>query len=262
MRSTRTRLVVAVMLSVMLLSGAGCGRREAKTVSGEGEVDDYHMITVASASSMKPALEQIAKDFKDKTGDQAQLVLGSSGLLARQIENGAPFDVYISANREYIDDLVEKDLVIKAEPYAGGVIVLIGKAAGLEELKEPAVRAVAIANPRSAPYGAAAQEALENAGVFKDIEGKLVVSENVAQVYDFVKTGNTDAGIVAFSLVKGTKMDYSRIDRKLYKPIEQWAGIVGRSETTPTARVFIDYLRSKPVRVLLEEYGFDPVETK
>ena len=260
MRITRARLVVAVMLAVLLLSGAGCGRREAKKTSAR--VDDYPMITVASASSMKPALEQIVKDFKDKTGNQVQLVLGSSGLLARQIENGAPFDVYISANREYIDDLVEKDLVIKAEPYAGGVIVLIGKAAGLEGLKKPAVRAVAIANPGSAPYGAAAQEALENAGVFKDIEGKLVVSENVAQVYDFVKTGNTDAGIVAFSLVKGTKMDYSRIDRKLYKPIEQWAGIVGRSETTPTARVFIDYLRSKPVRVLLEEYGFDPVETK
>ncbi len=260
MRGTRARLVVAVMLAAILLSSAGCGRREAKTASVK--VDDYHVITVASASSMKPALERIAKKFKNKTGDQAQLVLGSSGLLARQIENGAPFDIYISANREYIDDLVEKDLVMKTKPYATGVIVLIGRAATLKELKEPAVEKVAIANPGSAPYGAAAQEALENAGIFKDIEGKLVISENVAQVYDFVKTGNTDAGIVALSLVKGTKMDYSRIDQKLYKPIEQWVGIVGRSETTPTAQAFIDYLLSKPVRAILKEHGFSPAVVK
>ncbi len=260
MRGTRARLMVAVLLAALLLSGAGCARREAKPVSGQPE--DYHVITVASASSMKPALELIAKRFKNKTGDQAQLVLGSSGLLARQIENGAPFDIYISANREYMDGLVEKGLVIKSRPYASGVIVLIGKTATLGGLKEPVIRNIAIANPGSSPYGAAAQEALINAEIFKDIEGKLVISENVAQVYDFVKTGNTDAGIVALSLVKGTKMDYSRIDQKLYKPIEQWVGMVERSETTPTAQAFIDYLRSEPVRVLLKKHGFGQPEAK
>ena len=251
--------MVAVMLAAVLLAGAGCGRREAKPVSSRVE---YHTIVVASASSMKPVLERIAKNFNNKTSNQVELVLGSSGLLARQIESGAPFDVYISANRAYMDDLRKRGLVIEANPYASGIIVLIGKAATLEGLKRPAIKTVAIANPDTAPYGAAAQEALENAGILKDIKSKLIVSENVAQAYDFVKTGNADAGIVALSLAKDTEMEYSRIDKEFYSPIEQWAGIVEWSESTSTARAFIDYLRSEPVQAVLEKHGFDPAKVK
>lgn len=260
MRTTWTRSLAALALAALLLTVTGCGQKSAQTVTGK--TVDYHMITVASASSMKPVLEIITEDFKENTGDQAQLVLGSSGLLARQIENGAPFDVYISANRAYMDVLAEKGMVVETLPYATGAIVLIGRATTLKGLKEPGIRKVAIANPGSAPYGAAAQEALENAGIYKDIEGKLIVSENVAQAYDFVKTGNADAGIVALSLAQSTEIEHFPIKQKLYAPIEQWVGIVEWSETSPTAQAFIDYLQSEPVHAVLEEHGFGPVKAE
>lgn len=253
------KVFIVLVLICLVLLVTGCGR-QAELVKVDRRVQNE--IIIASAASMKPALSAITSAFEQRTGNKTQIVLSSSGLLARQIESGAPYDVYISADRAYMEQLAEQDLVYDVQPFAQGVIVLVGKIATLDGLREKAVKSVAIANPDIAPYGAAAKEALEKAGLWAAVEGKLVVSENVGQAHDFVATGNVDAGIVALSLAKATKTDYADIDGSLYQPIEQWAGIVRGSDLTRTAERFIDHLQRTSARKTLEKYGFKASEVR
>lgn len=250
-------LAMAGVITALSLSAAGCaGKTTAVGARSKGGAPAGH-ITVAAASDLKLALPEIVAAFEKRTGNKVTATFGSSGLLARQIEQGAPFDVYLSANKGFIKDLVKKDLLVNETRYGRGLIALIGKAGSLEDLADPAIKNLAIANPETAPYGAAARDALQKAGVWPAVQDKTVIAESISHAKDFVDTGNADAGVVALALVKTTGAKYTVIDKKLYTPIEQWAGVISGSREKAAARAFVDGLSAPATKKILEKYGFE-----
>ncbi len=226
-------------------------------------------IAVAAASDLTYAMKEVAANFEKATGCTVRLSMGSSGNFHTQIENGAPFDVFFSADIAYPKKLETEGLAAPGStyPYAIGKIVLwtrkdsrvdVGK--GFSALRDPAVRKIAIANPEHAPYGRAAEEALRAAGMYDAVKGRLVLGENISQAAEFVQSGNADAGIVALSLALSPAMkDEGRtwnIPENLYAPIEQGAVVVLASKNLQGARQFLDYVKSPATAALLDRYGF------
>jgi molybdate transport system substrate-binding protein len=226
-------------------------------------------VTVAAASDLTYAMNEIAGNFEKATGCTVRLSMGSSGNFLTQIENGAPFDVFFSADVAYPKKLEAEGLAAPGSTYvyAIGKIVLwtrndsrvdVGK--GFSALLDPAVRKIAIANPAHAPYGRAAEEALRHSGVYEAVKGRLVLGENISQAAEFVESGNADAGILALSLVVSPAMkDKGRawnIPENLYAPIEQGAVAVRAAANPQGARQFLDYIKLDAMVALLERYGF------
>ncbi len=223
------------------------------------------VITVAAASSFSDALLEIKKGFEEGGGAKVRIVFGSSGLLARQIERGAPFDVFISANSGYMDDLARRGAVRKGSvrAFARGVLVIVyHKKRGAAEIKrlvdllDPGTGRVAIANPEHAPYGRAAVEALKKAGVFEAVRKKLVYGENVRQALQFVESGNAGAGFVALSIAKRRRLGVTVVDESLHGPIVQTVAVVGGTRSAEEAERFVEYLTGPAGRSVLERYGF------
>lgn len=259
----------AVIFCVLVVAAAivgtsGCKKEPVKQKQTAVKITNAPVeeITVSAASDLKIALPDIAKAFEKKTGTRVLINFGSTGELARQIEQGAPVDLFLAANKKYVDDLVAKKLAgEKTRHYATGLIVLIGNAKNLDELKDVSIKNIAIANPEHAPYGMAAKEALQEAGVWSAIEERLVFGENIAQTMEYVKTGNADAGIVALSLVKPAGIRYVDIDEDLYKPIEQWVGLISGSGGSKTARALMEFLVQPEAKKILKSGGFIVPET-
>ncbi|HBG47177.1 MAG TPA: molybdate ABC transporter substrate-binding protein [Deltaproteobacteria bacterium] len=220
-------------------------------------------LRVAAAADLSFALKEIALQFEKETGNKVVLSLGSTGMLARQIEHGAPFDVFFSANSKYIDELGRGGHVLKetAGIYARGRIVLAVKkgsgikAAHLEDLKGRTGR-IAIANPDHAPYGIAAMEAMKSAGIWDDVKPRLVYGENIRQALQFVQSGNAPVGIIALSVVNVPEIEYSVIPQELHRPIDQAAAVVARSKEGRAARDFIKFVNGPKGRPIMEKYGF------
>lgn len=221
-------------------------------------------VTIAGAADLAFALREIAGGFEEETGVRVVLTLGSTGMLARQIEMGAPFDAFFAASRSYIDGLDEGGFIISgtAEPYACGRIALAVSrasgvvATGLDELTSPLIKRVAIANPAHAPYGAAAMEALKAAGLWDEIRPKLVYGENVRQALQFIQTGNAQAGIVALSIADVPEVSSTLVDQRLHNPIIQAAAVVRGAKNERAAREFIRYVNGPRGRPVMERYGF------
>ena len=226
-------------------------------------------VTVAAASDLTYAMNEIAANFQKATGCTVRLSMGSSGNFLSQIENGAPFDVFFSADIAYPKKLEAEGLAAPGSTYlyAIGKIVLwtrkdsrvdIGK--GFAALRDPAVQKIAIANPQHAPYGRAAEEALRRSGVYEAVKDRLVLGENISQTAEFVESGNADAGILALSLVLSPAMkDKGRvwnIPENLYTPIQQGAVVVRAAANPQSARQFLDYIMMPATAALLERYGF------
>jgi len=226
------------------------------------------VITVASASSFSYAMAEIKDGFEDKRKVSIRLVFGSSGLLSRQIQGGAPFDVFISANSGFMDRLLRsKDVRSESvKSFARGALVLVVRNGagynftGLSGLLDKRIRRAAIANPAHAPYGRAAVEALKKAGLFEKIRKKLVYGENVRQAMQFVESGNADAGFIAFSIAPRRtdekELRVLSIDPSLYNPIEQCAAIVSSTAHGKAAGEFINYLTGPAGMKILKKYGF------
>jgi molybdate transport system substrate-binding protein len=226
-------------------------------------------ITVAAASDLSFALREIATKFHSQTGVNVKLTFGSSGNFFTAIQNGAPYDVFFSADVDYPRRLEAAGLV---EPgtlyeYAVGKLVLWVPAnskldlnRGLAVLADPSIRKIAIANPRHAPYGRAALAALHSAGIYGEVAQKLVTGENIAQTAQFVQSGNADIGIVALSLAVAPNMStagrYSRIREDTYPPIQQAAIMVKSAKDKAAARRFMDFVKSADARQILARYGF------
>jgi len=217
-------------------------------------------LIVAAASDLAPLSAQIEKAFQKSTGDKLRFTFASSGSLARQIENGAPYDVFLSANDKYVGDLAAAGRVDKASVviYAQGRIALWspnGTVRSLEDLTRPEVKHVAIPNPQHAPYGVAARKALENRGVWKAVEPKIVYGENVRQALQFAESGNADAVITSWTLLigKGALLPQDR-----HAPIRQAAGIVEASGQKTAAAKFLKFLTSPEGRKILEAGGLFP----
>jgi len=226
-------------------------------------------IRVAAAADTQFVLPKIAKAFENQTGDKVSISFGSSGNLAAQIRNGAPFDVFLSADTAYVQDLLQSGdaLPRTAYEYAQGRLVLwvpessqFDVSRGLQGLVSAEVKRVAIANPEHAPYGRAAEAAMRNAGVYDQLRPKLVLGENISQTLQFVSSGNADAGLVSFSLAKspGAKGRYSLISQNLYPPIKQSAVVLSQSKVRAEALAFLNFLRTTEAQAIFRDSGLEP----
>lgn len=221
-------------------------------------------ITVYAAADLDMAFREIKPLFEKATGARVTLVMGSTGNLAKQIEHGAPADVFFAANESFIDDLLAAGAVIPQTRalYAQGRLVLATPTTSavavreLADLLKPEVRRVAIANPAHAPYGRAAQEALETVGMWERIKPKLVYGENIRHTLQFIETGAVEAGIVALSVAGVPAVRYVPIDPKLHKPLNQVAAVVKRSTRPELGLAFIQFLNGPEGRPVMKRYGF------
>ncbi len=221
-------------------------------------------LTVAAASDLTAAFEEIGRDFEARDKIKPIFVFGSTGLLTRQIENGAPFDVFAAANESYIDQLQQKGLTVEGTKtiYGRGRITMWTMAEStlklekIEDLASPDVHRVAIANPDHAPYGMAAREALENAGIWQTVQPKLVYGDNIRQALQFAETGNVEVAIVAVSLSAQNKGRCVLIPETLHKPLLQAMAVIKGTTNEDAARSFTDFVTGSKGREILAKYGF------
>lgn len=225
---------------------------------------------VAAASDLKFALEEIAAAHVRAGGEPVRLVFGSSGNFRRQIAEGAPFELFLSADEAYVEALArEGRLEDSGVLYAVGRLVLFAPAGspvdpgrGLVALaglaQEGRIGKIAIANPLHAPYGRAAKEALENAGVWRDLEGRIVLGENVSQAAQFATSGNASAGLIAYSLALSPalagKGRYALLPETAHAPLRQRMALV--KGAGPAARAFFRHLQSPAARAVFSRFGF------
>jgi len=240
-----------------------------KTRTDLAEAGAPARLQIAAASDLRFALEEIARVFEQQTRVQVRSTFGSSGQLAAQIEQGAPFDAFFSADEDLVRTLARKALIHPdtVRLYAIGRIVLWVRAAspldltkGLGALLETRVRFVAIANPQHAPYGQAAVDALRAAGLYDRVRAKLVLGENITQTLQWVQTGNADAGVVALSLAIGPTIRasgrYWIIPDSLHRPIRQAAGVVSSTREPQAARALLAFVNGPAGRRIMRRYGF------
>ncbi|TKB68071.1 MAG: molybdate ABC transporter substrate-binding protein [Nitrospira sp.] len=232
-------------------------------------------ITIAAASDLNFAFRDIAAEYEHTTGNHVRLTLGSSGNFFAQIQNGAPFDLYFSADISYPKKLEEAGLVVPGSlyPYAIGRIVLwAGKdshldlSEGLEILREPAIKKIAIANPKHAPYGRAAVAAMEHFKVYDEVKDKLILGENISQAAQFIESGACDIGIIALSLAAAPAMKskgtYWEVPAEAYPLLEQGVVIVKQSKHQEAARQFLDFIKHSKGQEIMKRYGFVIPSTK
>jgi len=223
-----------------------------------------HSLSIAAAADLNFALEELTREYgKEHPALTLRVAYGSSGNFYTQLQNHAPFDIFLSADLEYPRKLASEGLAAEDSLFiygVGRIAVWVPATSPLDPrtaLQSPALRHLAIANPQHAPYGRAAQAALRKMGVYDSVEGKLVLGENISQTLQFVQSGAADAGIVALSLVSAPSVKdqgkYWEIPIENYPKIEQGGVIVKES---PDAREFRSWLMSPAGRTILKQYGF------
>lgn len=223
--------------------------------------------TVAAAADLKFAMDEIVAHFKtENPKDTIEVVYGSSGKFHTQIQQGAPYDLFFSADISFAQELVKAGhAASEAVPYALGRIVLwsLNRDASkmtLDSLTDPSIARIAIANPKHAPYGKRAEEALRATKIWDKLEGKLIYGENIAHTAQFIQTGNAQVGIIALALALNQtladKGGYYLIPENLHAPLEQGFIITKRAAGNATAQRFADYMNSKAARTTMTRYGF------
>jgi molybdate transport system substrate-binding protein len=234
-------------------------------------------LRVAAAADLEPVLPPILEQFRHATGIRAEVTYQASAMLAAQILNGAPFDVFLSADTGYPKRLIDAGLADAAGTadssttitYAKGTLVLWARKdshlppPSLDLLRNPGLKRLAIANPDRAPYGRAAVAALNSLKLYNTLKPRLVTAENIAQTAQFVESGNADAGLISLTTALTPRLAasgiYFVIPRNLYPPIEQGAVIVSRTTQRTEAHRLLDYLLSAPVQAQLAKSGLTPV---
>src|SRR5580692_3813688 len=227
-------------------------------------------ITVAAAADLQFAMQDVAARFQKETGKTVKLTYGSSGNFFQQLRNGAPFDMFFSANLDYAKKLESAGLTEPGSYYAyakGKIVVWVLKdstldvSSGLHSLLSPSIRKIAVADPQHAPYGQAAVAAMQKEGIYDNVKDKFVLGENISQTASFVVSGSADVGIVALSLVLSPNMRdkgrYAEIPADEYPPIEQACVILGSSKNKETARQFLSFVKTAAIGDVLKSYGFD-----
>src|SRR5579862_2128932 len=236
---------------------------------GIAQVATAQEVRVAAAADLKFAMQDVATQFEKQSGTKLDVTYGSSGNFFSQLQNGAPFDLFFSADIDYPRKLEAAGL---AEPgtlyeYAVGRIAIWtpGDAKvdvtrlGWKTLLDPSVQKISIANPEHAPYGRAAVSALQKAGIYEQVKGKLVYGENISQAAQFVQSGNAQAGIVAMSLAVSPAMKNGKqweIPGDMHPAIEQAAIVMKGAKNKEAAKAFLEFVKSKDGRAILEKYGF------
>lgn len=256
---------VLKLLAISILLGISCAAQQLK---------------VAAAADLSSVMPSLVAAFEKQTGLRVSVSLGSSGNFFAQIQNGAPFDVFLSADRSYPERLQETNL---AQPgsmveYARGKLVLwtprssqlhfaadkdgalLGDLGGLSA---PAVRRIAIANPEHAPYGRAALAVLEYYGIYEKVREKLVLGENIAQTAQFAQAGNADVACIAYSIALTPQMkargQFVLIPQYSYPPLEQAAVVLKSSKNKAQAQRFLEFLGTAKAQAILRRFGFEAV---
>jgi molybdate transport system substrate-binding protein len=242
------------ILAILLCTGSLCSAQD---------------LTVAAASDLQFVFPDIAARFQKETGHSLKLIFGSSGNFFAQIQNGAPFDVFFSADIDYPRKLEASGLTEPGTlyPYAAGKIVLwapnsstLDLSRGLPVLLDPSVKKIAIANPQHAPYGRAAEAAMRQAGIYDQLAGKVVLGENISQTASFVASGGAEVGILALSLALGPSMKekgrYAEIPASAYPAIEQAAVVLKSSTQKELAGKLLAFLKTQSIQELMRTYGF------
>lgn len=228
------------------------------------EKKDVKAVRVAAASDLAQAFTGLAQLHEQKTGVKVELTFGSSGLLARQIGESAPYDVFAAANVAFVEQVVKqgKCLADTQALYARGHVVLWAKAGtaltGVDALKGEGFKKIAIANPETAPYGKAAQEVLVSLGAWEAVEPKLVYAENVRQALQFAESGNADAAFVASTLVRGKGGVTLDVPESAYRPLHQAIVVCpGNKVDDSRARELVKTVLSEEGQALLKKHGFE-----
>ncbi|WP_299731321.1 molybdate ABC transporter substrate-binding protein [uncultured Endozoicomonas sp.] len=229
-----------------------------------GRVAIADILKVAVAANFKPTLEDLAEKFEQETGHRLLISAASTGILFNQIVNGAPFDIFLSADRQRPEMLKEKGMILPGSQhtYAMGELVLWspGESTTLVELRDNKAR-LAIANPAIAPYGLAAQQLLENLGIWSYVESRLVKGASIQQTWQFVASGNVPVGLVAKAqMVDGDQ--YTVMPYEYYDPIQQDMVILKRTPHPDAAKQFVEFILSESAQSLIESHGYFSVVKK
>jgi molybdate transport system substrate-binding protein len=254
-------VVKAVVTAILFLSSAYSPAQGTKS---------FAELVVAAAADLSSVLKEVADTYEKKTGVKLKLSFGASGALTQQIQNGAPFDVFFSADMDYPRQLISSGDAEAASlyQYAVGKLVLWIPAdspldvehKGMKVLLDPSVKKISIANPQHAPYGRAAVASLKHDGLYDQISDRLVLGENVSQAAQFVESGNAQAGFVALAHaiapeIKG-KGKYWVVAPDSYPPLAQGVVVLTHSQHKKEAAEFEEYIKSKECVELLQKYGF------
>jgi molybdate transport system substrate-binding protein len=242
------KTLVLWLSSLLLLS---CGSKQ-----GVGELH------VAAAANMQKALESLARAFTKQSGVQVVASYGASTQLAQQIENGAPFDLFLSADSAQVDRLIQKGLIDRTSRsvYAVGVLALWAPKSPairrIEDLRDPKVKRIGIANPELAPYGKAAIETLTSSNLWPELESKVVYGPNIGVVAVFAESANADASFTALSLVNDRLEKPIIVPEELHHPIEQALGIVGSTKQGEAAAEFRRFLLGPEAQAIFVKFGY------
>lgn len=249
--------IMISFITVIMTSIVGCS-------TSETENNNDAELTIAAASDLTLSFTEVGELFEVETGSTITFSFGSTGQLADQIENGAPFDVFAAANIEFVDILREKDLIFpdSQTTYAFGrvgIATLLDSSLEietLEDLLKQEVSRVAIANPAHAPYGLAAKQAFETAGLWEQAEDKLVYGRNISDTLNYIETGNVEAGIIALSLYNEDEVIFHIIDEDMHAPLEQSIAVTRQTSQEELSREFIKFIMGPVGKPIMESYGF------
>lgn len=261
-RFHRTKFLFHVLFSICTAFCGTSGWTQDQKANSE--------VSVAAAADLSTALKEVGDSYERKTGVKIKLSFGASGALAQQIENGAPFDLFFSADMDYPRQLIAAGAADGASLYSYGIGKLIlwvpldspldVARQGVNVLLDPSVKKIAIANPQHAPYGRAAVAALRHFGIYDRVADRLVLGENVSQAAQFVESGNAQAGFVALAHAIAPEMrgkgKHWEIPPDAYPPLTQGVVLLSRSRHKNEAEAFLAYIRSKEVAELWKRYGF------
>jgi molybdate transport system substrate-binding protein len=259
-----------IAMSVMILLIFVCGSSTPPIEDADREV------TVAAAADLSSALQEIAADYQKRSGVAVKLSFGASGALTRQIQNGAPFDLFFSADMDYPRQLIaggEADGATLYRYAVGQLVLWVPKDSpldvvrkGMDVLLDPFVKKISIGNPEHAPYGRAAVAALKHYGLYEKVSERLVLGENVSQAAQFVESGSAQVGFVALAHAVAPAMQgkgkYWIVPAEAYPRLEQGVLVISSSPRKQDATAFLDYVKSAEAAAVLQRYGFTLPEQK
>ncbi len=245
-----------ILILFILFLISACEHQESSTTK----------ITIATAANMHFAMSELTNKFTQKTGVKCDLIISSSGKLTAQIQQGAPYDVFVAADMKYPNEVFNMELAhTPPKIYASGRLVLWSMSndipLSINSLTADAVKHIAIANPKTAPYGAAALEILMHYEIAEKIKHKLVYGESITQVNQFISSKSVEIGITALSVVMSSKLkekgQWIVLNDNFYTPIQQGAVIIKhKKKKTVNAQKFYDFLFSNEAKPILEKFGY------
>jgi len=228
-------------------------------------------LTIAVAASLKPAIDELVADYESANpGEEVRVIYGASGTLYAQIKNGAPFDLFLSADTDYPKQIVAAKLADESDLFSyatGRLVVWVHKDSpidlerlGFAALLDPSVRKIAIANPKLAPYGKAAEQAISRAGLIEQVKSRFVLGENIAQTAQYMESGAAEIGLIAQSLAMTPKMEEKGrtwvVPGDMHELIVQSGAILAHTKRRDAAKLFRDYLLSANGQAILAKQGF------